>query len=51
MINTERVRLIVHGEVVYLCRRVKKTKEQAHRSAQLKIKGTVDLFRKSRPLC
>ncbi|AUR89571.1 hypothetical protein NVP1124O_70, partial [Vibrio phage 1.124.O._10N.286.49.B1] len=49
MINTERVRLIVDGEAVYLCRRVKKTKERDHRSAQLKIKGTVDFFRKSRP--
>ncbi|AUR91299.1 hypothetical protein NVP1158O_72, partial [Vibrio phage 1.158.O._10N.261.45.E12] len=43
MMHTESMQLIVEGEVVYLCRGVKKTKEQAHRSAQLKIKGTVDL--------
>lgn len=51
MIHTERVRLIVGGEVTFLCRRVNRGKERTHRQAQLKIKGTVDFFRKSTPLC
>jgi hypothetical protein len=51
MMHTERVRLIVGGEVIFLCRRVKRAKESAHRQAQLEIKGTVGFFRKCRPLC